>query len=39
MDARMRLKAYNRLKVLKEPNWQKPNIKNKLSRFILLFCT
>ena len=33
-----RLKAYNRLKVLKEPNWQKPKYpKIDLSRFILLF--
>ena len=33
-----RLKAYYRLKALKEPNWQKPKIsKNRLSKFILLF--
>ena len=33
-----RLKAYNRLKVLKEPDWQKPKYpKIRLSRFVLLF--
>ena len=31
------MKAFNRLKALKEPNWQKPKYpKNKLSKFILL---
>ena len=36
MDVRLRLKAFNRLKVLKEPDWQNQNIKNRLP-FILLF--
>ena len=37
-----RLRAYSRLKNLKEPNWQKSKnkiSKNRLSRFILLFGT
>ena len=35
-----RLKAFERFKQLKEPNWQKPKIsKNRLPRFILLFST
>ena len=38
MDAYWRLKAYNRLKKLKEPDWQKAKIsENKLSRFVLFF--
>ena len=33
-----RIKAFNRLKNLKEPNWQKPKYpKIELSRLILLF--
>ena len=41
MDVRVEIKkAFNRLKVLKEPNWQKPKIsKNRLSRLVLLFGT
>ena len=34
-----RLKAYERLKLLKEPNWQKPKYPKIDYRFILLFST
>ena len=35
-----RLKAFNRLKVLKEPNWQKPKYpKIDYQNLILLFCS
>ena len=36
----MEIKAFERLKNLKEPDWQKPKIsKNRLSRSILLLST
>ena len=31
------LKAYNRLKVLKEPNWQKPNIQKLITKIYIIF--
>ena len=36
MDVEWRLKAFNRLKVLKEPNWQNQNIQKLIIKIYII---